>query len=370
LSVTAYSQEENATSCTPCSIQSYGAMNSDSTPSFWRYLALCLGMALGLCAAVEISCLALGIAPFFTPSPALNAKLRFLRNHPPGNGAVTLVSGASVALNDIDTDLLEDAEHRPFLNFGANGVSVPTSQRIYDQLSGLFAIREVIFAVDPLEMRDTYRLDVQIPTAVLQRYVSGRMTFAEEFAYRDLPGLMSSWKSRRDYQTRTVPTSLLFSKTGAVPLEIGQGNVDPWAWNGVRIDPETICRHCTDDLQKFCSEVRSQGRPFTIVLGPIRDEVLRSLPEVRMVVADRRARIRHLAQACGAGLFDLTEFASVDDSCFANSVHLNAGGMHAMTEQFARFRQGELLPKDMTISCAQIPSVQIIEGVAAKPRSQ
>jgi hypothetical protein len=345
-------------------------MTSDRTHFFRNYIALCLGIALGLCAAVEISCLSLGIAPFFTPSPALNAKLRFLRNHPPGNAPLTLVSGASVALNDIDTDLLEDAEQRPFLNFGANGISVPTSQRIYGQLSKLFSIREVIFAVDPLEMRDTYRLDVQISTPVLLRYVSGKMTYAEEFAYRDLPGLMSSWKSRRDYQTRTVPTSLLFSKTGAVPLEIGEANVDPWAWNGVRIDPETECRHCTDDLERFCSEVRSQGRPFTIVLGPIRDGVLRSFADVRVVVADRRTRIRRLAQACGADLFDLTEFASVDDSCFANSVHLNAGGMHAMTEQFERFRRGESLPKDMTISCAQIPSAQIIGSVPAKPRSQ
>jgi hypothetical protein len=334
----------------------------NSTHPFAYYLVLCLGTAIAICAAVELTCFSLGIAPFFTPSPALNAKLRFLKDHPPGNASLGLISGASVALNDIDSDLLEDAEQRPFLNFGANGISVPTSQRIYDQLSNLFSIREVIFAVDPLEMRDTYRLDVQIPTPVFRRYVSGRMTFAEEFAYRDLSGLISSWKTRRDYETRAIPTSLMFSKTGAVPLELGQENVDPGAWSGVTIDPDTNCRHCTDDLLYFCGEVRSQGKPFTIVLGPIRAAVLRSKPEVRAVVTDRQVRIRQVAQACGASLFDLTGFASVDDSCFANSVHLNAGGMHAMTEQLERFRRGESPERGMAISCAPIPVARSAAG--------
>ena len=339
-----------------------GEMKSDSKYYFGFYLVLCLGTAIAICAAVEFTCVSFGIAPFFTPSAALNAKLRFLRDHPPGNASVGLISGASVALNDIDSDLLEDAEQRPFLNFGAQGISVPTSQRIYDQLSTLFSIREVIFAVDPLEMRDTYRLDVQIPPKVFRRYVSGRMTFAEEFAYRDLPGLISAWETRRDYETRIVPTSLMFSKTGAVPLEIGQENADPGAWSGVTIDPDTSCQHCTDDLLRFCSEVRSQGKPFTIVLGPIRTEVLQSMPAVRAVVTDRQARIRQVAQACGAGFFDLTGFASMDDSCFANSVHLNAGGMHAMTEQLERFRNGESPGRGMSISCAPIPLARNAAG--------
>ena len=330
-------------------------MKTEHKHSFRRHVIACLATAFCICAVVELGCLSFGIAPFFTPSPALNAKLRFLKDHPPGSASVGLISGASVALNDIDSDLLEDAEQRPFLNLGANGISVPTSHRIYDQLSSLFTVREVIFAVDPLEMKDTYRLDVQIPTSVFRRYVSGKMTLAEEFAYRDLPVLISSWTTRRDYLTRTVPTSLMFSRTGAVPLEIGQENADPGAWSGVTID-ETSCRHCVDDLLRFCTEVRSQGKPFTIVLGPIRAEVLQSQPGVRALVADRQARIRHVAQACGASLFDLTEFASMDDTCFANSVHLNAGGMHAITEQFERFRRGESLTRGMAISCTQ-PSV-------------
>ncbi len=344
-------------------------MKTESKHSFGYYLLLCLGTAMALCAAVEFTCLFLGIAPLFTPNPPLNEKLRFIRENPPGNASIGLISGASVALNDIDSDLLEDAEHRPFLNLGANGISVPTSQRVYDQLSDLFPIREVIFAVDPLEIRDTYRLDIQIPTPVFRRYVLGKMSFVEEFAYRDIPGLMSYWKNWRDYRTRTAPTSLVFSKTGAVPLEIGQENADPRAWSGETIDPEMTCLHCTEDLQRFCSEVRSQGRPFTIALGPIREQVLSSMSKVRAVVTDRQARIRSVAEACGAGLFDLTGFARFNDSCFANSVHLNANGMHAMTEQLERFRRGESLARNMEISCAPLPIARSAGGDHAQAPS-
>jgi hypothetical protein len=344
-------------------------MKSNLEHSFIYYLTLCLGVAMGICALVELTCLFLGIAPFFTPSPALNAKLRFLKDHPPGNASVGLISGASVALNDIDSDLLEDAEQRPFLNFGANGISVPTSQRIYDQLSGLFAIREVIFAVDPLEMRDTYRLDIEVPPSVFRRYVLGRMTIAEEFTYRDIPGLMSYWRNWHDYRSRANPASLVFSKTGAVPLEMGRENADPRQWSGETIELALTCLHCTDDLARYCTDVRSQRRSFSIVLGPIRAEVLERMDKVRAVVADRRARIQEVARGCGATLFDLTEYARISDSCFANSVHLNAHGMHALTEQLVRYRRGESLARGMGISCEALPLAGSTSAMHAEARS-
>ena len=326
-------------------------MKTDHKHSFGRHIIACLATALVICAAVELTCLSLGIAPFFTPNLPLNEKMRFLREHQLGSTPIAVVSGASIALNDIDSDMLEDDEGRPFVNLGANGISVPTSEQFYKQLADTYPVREVIFAASPVELRDAYRSDVQVPTPVFRRYVLGRMTMAEEFTYRDISGLMSYWKNWDDYHSRTSPTSMEFTKTGAVPLEIGPGTAEFRAGIGEALDLNPHCVRCMSDLAQFCRDVRGTGRPFTVVLGPVRPDVIEQSPKIRAVVADRKAQIRAVVQECNAQLFDITDYATLDDSCFANSLHLNAQGMSAMTAQLVRFRRGESIPKGMTLTC-------------------
>jgi hypothetical protein len=326
-------------------------MSTNQEQSFRRHLLICLGTALGICAAVEFACVSLGVAPLFTPNLPLNEKMRFIREHHLGSVPLGVVSGASVALNDIDSDLLQDQDGYPFINLGANGVSVPTSEKVYREVSALYPVREVIFAASPLEMRDAYRSNVEVPEPVFRRYVLGRMTMAEEFTYRDIPGLMSYWRNWSAYHGRTAPSSMAFSKTGAVPLDISIDTADRQSWSGDTILPDITCLHCVDDLARFCKDVRAQGRPFTVILGPIRPEVLVRMPSVRAVVVDRLARIRTVVKACGASLFDINEYATLDDACFANSVHLNAHGMSAMTEQFVRFRRGENAARGIPLAC-------------------
>ncbi len=326
-------------------------MKTDREHGFGRNIITCLATALGICAVVELTCLSLGIAPFFTSNLPLNEKMRFLREHRPGPAPVTVVSGASIALNDIDSDLLEDEEMRPFINLGANGISVPSSEQFYQRFADLYPVRGVIFAASPVEMRDAYRSDVEVPTPVFRRYVLGRMTMAEEFKYRDISGLMSYWKNWSEYHSRTSPTSMVFTRTGAVPLEMNVGAAGPHAGISEALDLSPHCTRCMSDLLRFCRDVRKEGLPFTIVLGPVLPDVVEQNPRVRDVIADRKEQFRNVAEQCGAQLFDITDYATLDDSCFANSLHLNEQGMNAMTAQLLRFRRGESIPKGMTLNC-------------------
>ncbi len=326
-------------------------MKTDHEHSFGRHIITCLATALGICVVVELSCLALGIAPLFTPNLPLNEKMRFLREHRPGSTPIAVVNGASIALNDIDSDLLEDEEGRPFVNLGAQGISVPTAERFYQQFADIYPVREVIFAASPVEMRDAYRSDVEVPTPVFRRYVLGRMTMAEEFSYRDIPGLVSYWKNWSSYHSRTSLTSMVFTKTGDVPLEMDASAAGPRAGFSEALDLNPHCTRCMSDLSRFCRDVRGEGLPFTIVLGPVLPDVIEEDPRVRAVIADRKEQFRSVAEGCNAQLFDITDYATVDDSCFANALHLNAQGMRAMTAQLVRVRRGESIPKGMTLAC-------------------
>jgi hypothetical protein len=233
---------------------------------------------------------------------------------------------------------------------GANGVSVPTTLKIYRNMTDIVPIREVIFAASLVEMRDAYR-SLEVPTSTFNRYVLGHMTLMEEFTYRDIPGLISYWSNWKDYHNRTSPASMAFSKTGSVPLDINGETSDPRLWNGDTIVTDISCQHCVDDFAGFCKEVRAQGHPFTIVLGPIRAEVLTRLSRVRSLVLDRRARIGAVAKECGASLFDIAEYATLDDSCFANSIHLNARGMRVLTQELLQVRRGERPTTGLLRSC-------------------
>ena len=97
-------------------------IKADREHRFLRHLLVCLGTALVACATVEFVCIRFGVAPLFTPNVPLNEKMRFLREHRLDAAPVGVVSGASIALNDVDSDLLEDREKRPFINLGANGI--------------------------------------------------------------------------------------------------------------------------------------------------------------------------------------------------------------------------------------------------------
>jgi hypothetical protein len=176
------------------------------------------------------------------------------------------------------------------------------------------------------------------------------MTIAEEFTYRDISGLMSYWRNWNEYHSRTSVTSMAFTRTGAVPLEIDVSLSGPRAGFSEGLDLSPHCVRCMSDLAQFCRDVRSEGRPFTIVLGPVLPEVLEQNPLVRAVITDRKQQFLTIAKGCNAGLFDITDYAAVDESCFANSLHLNSQGMTAVTAQLARFRRGDSIAPG-TLTC-------------------
>lgn len=327
-------------------------MNSDTQQKSLVYIAICVGTTLAICAIVQIICVVLGIAPLFTANVAFNEKLHFIRDHRPPRIPVSVVTGASIALNDIDTDLLQTQEHRPFINLGATALSVDSTEHLYGQFGAIFPVREVIFGALPFEMRDGFRANVAVSNDVFRRYVLGKMTIPEEFTYRDISGMLSYWRNWEDYHSRAAHTSLAFSNTGAVPLEIDDKNSEPRLWNGDAIVPELACDHCTDDLISYCTEVKSRGLPFTVILGPLREAVLERRPEVRAVDDDRRNRIRTVLEQCGGTLFDASQYATFDDSCFADSAHLNSHGMRALTELFIEFRRGQISAQRLRLSCA------------------
>jgi hypothetical protein len=292
----------------------------------------------------------LRIAPQFVPSFAVDERLQFLKDHRPGPEPVGVVIGASMATYNVDTDLLQEVEHRPFVNLGAYGLSIRDSWLLYRNFVADFPVREVIFAVQTYEFKNFYLDSSPVSPDLFHRYVLGEMGAAEESTYRDVFGLYYYLTNWRDLRTRNSYVSVAFSKTGSVPLTIDRKDVDPQRWAASNIFAGG-CDHCMDDLAGMCREVRADGRPFALVLPPVRLDVLARRQDLRAMHEDRRVRISAVMRECGGVFFDVGESTAFDDSCFADFAHLNARGMDAMTGLLTRFRRGERVESESMVTC-------------------
>jgi hypothetical protein len=291
----------------------------------------------------------LAIPPALVPSFGINEKLQFLREHE-STGPVTLVMGASVASNNLDSDLMQATEGRQFVNAGAYGLALDDNLRLYEMLLATRQIAEVILVSQYYEYR---KRDSGLPASnrTLSRYLGGRMSIPEQASYYQLEGFRHYQTHWQDLRTPTTASSVVFNRTGAVPLDMDVRKTDP-SHQTARVLSTGPCKDCTAALLALCRKVVSSGRPFAAVLGPVQLAAIEDLPLHQQMRADRRQRIAAALSQCGGILFDAGAFAGFSDECFADYSHLNRRGMEIFTRMFLDFRAGKLVPPDAPVRCS------------------
>ncbi len=299
---------------------------------------------------VQAVCMIYGVPPFFTANVSFNARLAYLRRHRPAAPAI-VVSGSSIALYDIDTDFLQSSENRPVIDLGVDGIAIEAAHRLFDQYRGVGQVSEVIVATQPYDTRDGRAETFEVADQVFDRYVQGRMTWAEQMGYRDLAGLYQYYRMLPDLTARDNASSAAYSATGSVPLERNDSKLGHW--NDVNaVAVERQCLHCLDGVEAYCSAVTRSGLPFTLFLAPLQPAALDLRPDLRAADADRRSRLKDTVHRCGGTLFDAPEFATFADACFEDAVHLNARGMRAVTRLLEQVRRGDTPARRAALDCA------------------
>jgi hypothetical protein len=306
------------------------------------------------------------IAPQFTPAAPLNQKVLFFKRNWPRETPSIAVVGASMALNNFDSDYLQAATGRPVMNLGANGLSSAEYWDLYHNVKANFPISDVILISQFNEMRDTNRRAFVVPPKLFHRYVSGQVGWVEEFSYRDLVGfLFLAMNEHRFLVGRSDYTSSAFTRTGAVPLDIYGAEIDASRWNPVNLSAQDGCLHCGEMLTKMCAEVRGSGGDFTLVVPPLSPYVQGRRPDVRARYAQGRERMRAIIDACHGKMFDAEAMADFSDECFVDFEHLNAKGMRALTEIFVQWRKSGPPAKRTFVTCDETFARKGGSGLAA-----
>jgi hypothetical protein len=282
------------------------------------------------------------IAPNFTGDRAFNQKMKYLRDHPGVHAPVAVAIGSSMALTNVDTDILQASTGEPWINLGMWGLSVKETNDVYDLFKGLFPVKEVVFATQYFELTDTDREVMTVDRDVFRDYIQGHFGWIREFAYRDLLDAMRqriAWKSLGGNPHN--PESLAFSSTGAGPIDIYDGPGGPSRWSQFE-NYIGNCGSCTDNIESLCREVRSQNIPFTVFFPPLTRASL-GKPLVRKWYEFGRARARDVVARCGGSFFDAADVAEFSDNCFFDFAHLNNQGMHVLGELFVKWRRHNIV---------------------------
>lgn len=296
------------------------------------------------------------IAPQFTINTVVNQKLLFLKHHWPARQPVTLVIGSSMATADFDSDALQQATGHPVLNIGAPGATFPEVQIYYDVAKAVFPVRDVVIVAQFDEVRNTGSR-LKIDKNVLEKYITGKMNFLQEFSYRDLWNTIDilshkQWilKDHHNYNNAD------FTMTGNVRLDVHGSAINADLWNAHNLGPGDFdatghCQGCGQSLSNLCQSARSSGHAVTIYIPPITNYIVRTRPDIARRYKWGRRVIEQVAASCGAKVFDVGEHAQFGDACFADYVHMNATGATPATHLFVDWLLGRPLPPFSSVSC-------------------
>ena len=298
------------------------------------------------------------LAPQFSPNTVFNQKILYIRNIWSNKKPADLIVGSSMALNNFDSDRLSQLKGTRAINLGATGLSLSGSNILMNEVIGGIPINDIIIVTQFNELRNDEPGTFSVPPPVFSRYVAGQMSFVEEFSYRDLSSMFDLVRQRATVlKDRTDYSSAAFTPSGAAPLEIYGPARDPGRWNGDGIHQQATCEGCRRTLEQLCRAAARASRQVTIVVPPISPHLSATRPEFKARYDQQRRAIGQTAAACGARALDVGAMARFDDSCFADSLHLNAEGARALTDLFIRRSRPSAPDGPSEISCRTVAGV-------------
>ncbi|CAG4891662.1 hypothetical protein [Paraburkholderia gardini] len=298
------------------------------------FIGFCLPLVLFI-AAIFLS-FAAGIripGPRISASEAFNEKAAWLRTQLAPSKCDVLVIGSSVALNDVDNQELAQSLHTSnIINAASWGLNIEDLPAFYSHLSQHCKFRTVILATTYIDFESHW--DKEIDWQAFEHYLSG----AQLQPYVQTPDLYyytrritSGWRDR-DHPGNV--DSLDFDHGGSVLLACGKldlpdERVYAWRTHGITSPrPGTYVA-----LAKLAAQIRSDGARFIIVSTPVaaaaRNHFGAALPGFWQP-------IEGFVHAQGVEFIYGQTKLTLNDSSFADFLHLNRCGAGQFTRWFAR----------------------------------
>ncbi|WP_220091827.1 hypothetical protein, partial [Aerococcus mictus] len=172
---------------------------------------------------------------------------------------VNVVLGSSMAFNNVETDILQAREHRPFVNLGAGAMGADDSSKLLSQFERERPVRDVIFVTQFLELTPSWVARFSLPDKEFHAYVA-QNSWLVDLEHRDFWRSLSlrlRWK--KDYLNTRRYDALVLSRTGAAPIDIGSDMERRRLAETYTSD----CDNCMVGFSAFCKSAVAAGHSFS-----------------------------------------------------------------------------------------------------------
>lgn len=269
----------------------------------------------------------------FTKSISYDIKIKFAKEQLAKKQYDTLIVGSSMALNNIDAEVLEasDAVTRA-LNLSSWGMA--TSECL--QLLQMLDLSEIKYVVHAAQYFDYVgELDKVLDERELERYFQGRWTYKTYFQnISRLPqNLWDYFDLGNEYGDSRTQAYLGFDESGGVNFERDGFLINKRKWEEI---PPISATPVGDDyfhhllaMQQFLSEKDIQ---LVVITPPFRENLLAQSAEFRQFFFAHKDYLEHLSRTRGFVYVDAHDKLGLNDQFFVDASHLDAKGAHRMSE--------------------------------------
>lgn len=310
------------------------------------YLAVLLLVPLACAAALIVSILFFHNelpAPRLSNSTAFNEKARWIRENLPKKCS-TLIIGSSMALNNIDAEILpRDLFGEQIANVASFGMEMRDSEKMLNAIAPLCKPDAIILVTNFMDFNAAWPKEIN--WVLFDEYIhqsSYFLTYLSEFDLRDF---ISAIKSRHkdNKEGKRVYQSLVFDETGTVNLDCRNFKIDPRRWDGHKsteqgLDPNQRAENI-QALHQIAETAKQMNIELYVLTPPMRFGAETSfLVDARKKLWDD---VKLTVSKSGGAYLQVPGSREFGDELFVDFAHMNACGVEKFTRQVARLARIE-----------------------------
>jgi len=282
------------------------------------------------------------IPPRFSNSISYDSKLEFIKKNNLVDGADTLIVGSSMALNNVNGITLETNSNRihKVINTGSWGLE---PLRILELLKSfnLHEIKYIIYSIQYTDFSQDWKKTIYHQSDV-SNYLKNNFIF-RPYAKRFTSMLSDFDEYNHLDETFHIPNrykSLLFDRTGSVPLDINKNNIIKTRWEGINYLKDPVLKTSLRNLVKIVYLAQRFNIKIIIARPPIRPAVVKSIPHLKEKIDAFNTSLYDLAKRKKFIYINSAEKLHTTDKDYVDFEHLDTEGTILYTNAIIKY--GEL----------------------------
>lgn len=270
----------------------------------------------------------------FSNSISYDAKLKFIRNNKLLDGANTIVIGSSMALTNINGNILEKGSEKIKKIANLSSWGLQTSEVL--QLIKLIKLDNIEYIIYPTQYIDfkEYRLK-DIDENEVKSFLNNKFILSPYL--NTLESLVSNIKNYIQYENKFLNPNkysyIGFDKTGGIELNFSNEYIDKKRWNSNKREKYKLEERCFNDLQKLNNIAKSKDITLIVITTPYRKPILEDNKDVSNIYNKYVQKLEYISNKQQFIYLNMHEKLNLSDNYFLDRSHLNKKGAISVSNE-------------------------------------